>query len=150
MRKPIACAVPLVLAGLLLAPPLGATQTDERSRTEGLKETDHFVAAGGNMSEAVAKAKQQVQKTLDAYNTIVTQPSVNMNSYYKKLMKSLDSMNDRLTEARRKIDEMQQAADSYFAGRASTVKNIQDPQLQDRARQRLTDSQKQFGEVLQS
>jgi hypothetical protein len=45
---------------------------------------------------------------------------------------------------------MQQAGDTYFSGRADTIKNIQDPQLQDRAKQRLTDSQQHFSEVLQS
>lgn len=42
------------------------------------------------------------------------------------------------------------AADIYFTGRAETIKNIQSADLQDRAKQRLTDSQKQFDSVLQS
>ena len=45
-------------------------------------------------------------------------------------------MNDRVAEARQKVDQMQQAGDIYFTGRAETLKGIQDPQLQDRARQR--------------
>jgi hypothetical protein len=108
------------------------------------------VKAGGNTSEAVATAKLQIQKTLDAYNALVTQPSKNMKGDYKKVMKSMDSMNDQVAEAGRRVDQMQQAGDTYFAGRAETIKNIQDPQLQDRARQRLADSQKDFGGVLES
>jgi len=139
-----------VLSGLLVVPLIAVTQTAERSRTEGLKETDKFVKAGGNTSEAVATAKLQTQKTLDAYNTLVTQPSKNMKGDYKKLMKSMDSMNDQVAEAGRKVDQMQQAGDIYFTGRAETIKNIQDPQLQDRAKQRLADSQKDFGGVIES
>jgi len=126
------------------------TQTPERSRTQGLKETDKFVKAGGNTSEAVANAKLQTQKTLDTYNTLVTQPSTNMKGDYKKLMKSMDSMNDRVADAARRVDQMQQAGDTYFSGRAETIKNIQDPQLQDRAKQRLADSRHEFEGVLQS
>ena len=127
-----------------------AQETAERSRTQGLKETDRFVKAGAGASEAVANAKLQTQKTLEAYNTLVTQPSTNMKGDYKKLMKSMDSMNDRVETARQKIAETQKAGDVYFSGRAETIKNIQDPQLQERAKQRLGESQKEFAGVLQS
>jgi hypothetical protein len=150
MRKPIMQVTKSIAVVIVLAPLLAAGQTAERSRTEGLKETDRFVKAGGKTSEAVANAKLQIQKTLDAYNALVTQPSQNMKGDYKKLMKSMDSMNDSAVEARQKVEQMQQAADTYFSGRAETIKNIQDPQLQDRAKQRMADSQKEFGGVLQS
>ena len=128
-----------------VAVPQSTTQeTPERSRTQGLKETDRFVKAGGSTSEAVANAKLQTQKTLDAYNALVTQPSTNMKGDYKKLMKSVDSMSNRVEGARQKITEMQKTGDVYFDGRAQTIKNIKDPQLQERAKQRLDDSQKEF------
>ncbi len=129
---------------------LSAQDTAERSRTQGLKETDRFVKAGGSTSQAVTNARVETQKTLDTYNTLVTQPSTNMKGDYKKLMKSMDTMNDRVQGARQKIGEMQKAGDIYFNGRAATIKNIQDPQLQERARQRLDDTQKEFASVLQS
>ena len=150
MRRLMACTGSFVLSGLLLTPLVAQEQTPERSRTQGLKETDKFVKAGGDTSQAVANAKMQIQKTLEMYNTLVTQPSKNMKGDYKKLMKSMDGMNDRVTEARQKVDQMQQAGDTYFTGRAATIKNIQDPQLHDRAQQRLADSQKQFAAVLGS
>ena len=158
MRKLISCAGLFVVSGIGVVPLVATTQTpaptqaptEERSRTQGLKETDRFVKAGGSTVQAVSDGKTQTQKTLDAYNALVTQPSKNMKGDYKKLMKSMDSMNDRVTDARQKVDQMQQAADTYFNGRAETIKNIQDPELQGRAKQRLADSQKQFGEVLQS
>ena len=135
---------------LFVAPLAAAQETAERSRTQGLKETDRFVKAGSTTSEAVANAKLQTQKTLDAYNALVTKPSTNMKGDYKKLMKSMDSMNDRVEVARQKIAEMQKAGDVYFSGRAETIKNIKDPQLLDQAKQRLGVSQKEFAGVLQS
>jgi hypothetical protein len=151
MKNVSACLGSVGAVCILLAVPLAATpQSPDRSRTQGLKETDKFVKAGGNTSEAVANAKLQTQKTLDAYNALVTEPSTDMKGDYKKLMKSMDSMNDRVADAGRKVDEMQKAGDTYFTGRAETIKNIQDAQLQDRAKQRLADSQAKFGVVLQS
>jgi ABC-type transporter Mla subunit MlaD len=159
MRKVISCAGLFVLSGIGVVPLVATTQTqppptqaptEERGRTQGLKETDRFVKAGGNTVQAVSDGRAQTQKTLDAYNALVTQPSKNMKGDYKKLMKSMDSMNDKVADARQKVDQMQQAADTYFNGRAETIKNIQDPQLQERAKKRMADSQKQFSEVLQS
>ena len=99
MQRGIARTARLILAVVLVAP-LAAQETPERSRTEGLKETDRFVKAGGKTSEAVEQAKLQTQKTLDAYNALVTKPSTNMKGDYKKVMKSADSMNDRVAAAR--------------------------------------------------
>ncbi len=149
MRRLITRTAPFVLSLVLVAPLIAAAQS-ERSRTQGLKEADKFIKAGGSTSEAVATAKTQTQKTLDAYNTLVIRPSTNMKGDYKKLMKSMDSMNARVAEAQQKIELMKQAADTYFAGRAETIAAIQDPALQERAKQRLTESQQQFGTVLQS
>jgi hypothetical protein len=117
----------------LLMPIVAAGQTSDRSRTEGLKETDRFIKAGGSTSASVATAKLEVQNTLTAYNTLVTQPSKNMKSDYKKLLKSMDSMNKKVTEATTKIAAMQNASDTYFQGRAETIKNIQDQPLQNQA-----------------
>jgi hypothetical protein len=145
----VSTALLLPLLNAPLTTPSIAAQQEERSRTEGLKETDQFVKAGGTMLDAVSSGKMQMSKTLLAYNTLVTQPSKNMKGDYKKLMKSLDTMNERVAEARQKIDAMQQSADTYFAGREGSIKNIHDAHLQERAKQRLTDSRKEFNTVLE-
>ena len=151
MQRGIARAAQLMLVVVFAVPLTAAAQEPaERSPTQGLKETDRFVKAGGKTSESVEQAKLQTQKTLDAYNALVTKPSTNMKGDYKKLMKSMDSMNDKVAGARQKIAEMQKAGDVYFNGRAETIKNIKDPQLLAQAKQRLGDNQKEFAGVLQS
>ena len=149
MQKQIARAARLVLAVVLVAP-LAAAQAPERSPTQGLKETDRFVKAGSTTSESVANAKLQIQKTLDTYNALVTKPSTDMKGDYKKLMKSMDSMNKSVGVARQKIGEMQKAGEVYFSGRAETIKGIKDPQLLEQAKQRLGSTQKEFDGVLTS
>src|SRR5689334_5136597 len=139
----------LIVVIALTAMLAGMQQTAERSRTQGLKETDRFVKAGGEISQKVAEAKNQAKTTLDAYNALVTQPSKDMKGDYKRLMKAKDSMNAKVADAREKLGEMQKAGDTYFAGRAETIKNIQDSALQDRAHKRLEENQKAFAGVLQ-
>jgi ElaB/YqjD/DUF883 family membrane-anchored ribosome-binding protein len=139
-----------VAIACLLTPVVVAGQTAERSPTEGLKETDRFVKAGKATTEFITDAKDEVQKTLTAYNTLVAQPSKNMQKDYKKLLKSVDSMNKKMTDATTKLGVMQGAGDTYFQGRGDSIKNIQDPSLQTQAQQRMAQSQKDFSAVLAS
>ena len=135
----------------LLIPAFAAGQTEERSRTQGLKETDKFIKAGGITAQSVADADTQVKTTLSAFNVLVAQPSgtANMKGSYKKVLKASDSMQAKVADAQVKVDAMQAAGTTYFDGRAETIKNIQDAALQERAQQRLEESQKQFAAVLQ-
>jgi phosphoenolpyruvate-protein kinase (PTS system EI component) len=139
-----------VAIACLVTPLVAAAQTSERGRTEGLKETDRFIKAGNATTESVTEAKEEVQKTLTNYNTLVTQPSKNMQSDYKKLLKSVDSMNKKVNEATEKLGAMQTAGDTYFQGRKTTIKDIQDPSLQKQAEQRMAQNQKEFAGVLAS
>jgi predicted nucleic acid-binding Zn-ribbon protein len=137
-----------ILIGVLPAAVALSAQTAERSRTQGLKETDEFLKAGKATSESVGEAKLLMQKTVDAYNALVTQPSKDMKGDYKKLMKAMDSMNEKVADARGKIDAMQVTSSTYFSGRAETIKSIQDPALQKQAQDRLATNQKDFAAVM--
>ena len=150
MRKTLSRLPPAIVIAILTMPVLMAGQTAERSRTQGLKETDRFVKAGESTSQSITNGKMQVQKTLDAYNSLVTQPSKDMKGDYKKLLKSSDAMNGKVAEARQKIEAMQKAGETYFSGRAETIKGITDPALQSQAQERLTANQKDFAGVLES
>jgi len=125
-----------------------AAQTAERSRTQGLKETDRFVKSGATISQKVAAAKAQAKTTRDAYNILLTQPSKNMKSDYKRLMKAKDAMDAKVADARAKLDDMQRMGDAYFSGRAESIKGIQDAGLQKQAQQRLEDNQKAYAGVV--
>ena len=150
MRTTLSRIPPAIVVAILSMPVLLTAQTAERSRTQGLKETDRFVKAGESTTQSVTTGKMQLQKTLDAYNSLVTQPSKDMKGDYKKLLKSSDAMNDKVAEARQKIEAMQKAGETYFSGRAETIKAITDPALQSQAQERLTTNQKEFAGVMES
>ena len=150
MRTTLSRIPPAIVVAILSMPVLLTAQTAERSRTQGLKETDRFVKAGESTTQSITTGKMQLQKTLDAYNSLVTQPSKDMKGDYKKLLKSSDVMNDKVAEARQKIEAMQKAGETYFSGRAETIKAITDPALQSQAQERLTANQKEFAGVMES
>jgi len=141
---------PTILMGMLTLPAALTAQTEERSRTQGLKETEKFVKAGRATTQAVEEGKLEAQKTLEAYNTLVTQPSKDMKGDYKRVLKGTEAMNDKVANAREKIEAMQKARDIYFSGRTEAIKNIQDPALHKQAQERLAADQKQFGGVLEA
>jgi hypothetical protein len=153
MHVTIARAGGLLLAALLAAPLMTAAQTApaqgaERSRTQGLKETDKFIKAGNNAHASIEGARHETKNTLDMYNKLVTQPSKNMKGDYKKLMGAVDDMKEEIADARVEITGMRAKGDTYFTGRETTNKGIQDPALQAAAATRLAASKKDLDTVL--
>ena len=133
MHVTIARAAGVLLIALLSAPLMAAAQTApepsaERSRTQGIKETDRFIKAGNNAHASIANARLESKHTLDMYNKLVTQPSKNMKGDYKKLMGAVDDMKEEVADAQLEITNMRASGDTYFAGRETTNKDIQDPQ----------------------
>jgi DNA anti-recombination protein RmuC len=117
---------------------------------EGVKETEQFIKAGGNTSEAVGEAKTQLQTTLTNYNDLLGKQAKEMKDSYNKLRKNVKEFDEKAADARTRVTEMQTTGTTYFAGRAAAIKKIQDPALQTQAQQRLDASQKDFGGVMAS
>jgi len=120
------------------------------AQTEGVKETGQFVDAGANTSSAVGKARLQVQNTLTAYNTLVTQPSKDMKGDFKKLLNGAKDTGERVDDARERVTKMEAAGDTYFTGRAAAIKGIQSTDLREKGQQRLDESRKGYAGVLAS
>ena len=150
MPVKITRAAGLLLTALLATPLMAPAQNAERSRTQGIKETDRFIKAGNNAHASIANARLESKHTLDMYNKLVTQPSKNMKGDYKKLMGAVDDMNEEIADARLEITNMRANGDTYFTGRETTNKAIQDQQLQSSAATRLATSRKDFDTVLAS
>jgi hypothetical protein len=150
MHVKIARAAGLLLTALLATPLMSAAQNAERSRTQGIKETERFIKAGNNAHTSIANARLETKHTLDMYNKLVTQPSTNMKGDYKKLLGAVDDMKEEIADARLEITNMRTSGDTYFTGRETTNKAIQDQQLQSSAATRLASSRKDFDSALAS
>jgi Protein of unknown function (DUF2959) len=129
---------------------LAAVPSAQRSETEGIKETASFLKAGTDTSSAVSQGKMQIQKTLGAYNTLVTQPSKDMKGDYKRLLAAAKDTDQKVDDARERVTAMEAAGNTYFTGRAATIKDIQSTELRDQAQQRLDENQKEYATVLES
>lgn len=139
---------PIAMVSMLML--IGALPSAQRGDTEGIKETEDFVKTGDKTSHSVVEAKSHIQNTLDAYNALVTQPSKDMKGDYKKLLKTVKDMNEKVASARQDVTSMETVGGTYFSGRAAAIKNIQDVTLREKAQQRLNDNQSAFSGVLAS
>ena len=83
-----------IILALVAMPVVMSGQTAERSRTQGLKETNQFVKASETTSQAITNGKTELQKTLTAYNTLVTQPSKDMKGPTGKLSDAINGSFD--------------------------------------------------------
>jgi hypothetical protein len=133
--------------GAAFASLLGASPA---SAQEGVKETEQFIKAGGNLSQSVGEAKVQLQNTLTNYSELLGKSATDMKDSYKKLLKNIKQSDEKIESARTHVAQMQETGKTYFAGREASVKKIQDPTLQSQAQERLTASQKEFDGVLAS
>jgi len=129
---------------------LGVVPSAQRSDTEGIKETTSFVKAGTETSGAVSESRTQIQKTLGAYNTLVTQPSKDMKADYKKLLEAAKETDEKVDDARERVGTMEAAGTTYFTGRAASIKDIQNTELRDQAQLRLDANQKEYADILAS
>ena len=127
-----------------------ALPSAQRSQTEGIKEAEKFVNAGAGTASAVGKAKLQVQDTLTAYNGLVTLPTKDMKGDYRKLLNRAKDTGKRVDEARERVTKMEAAGETYFAGRATTITEIQDAALREKAQQRLNENKQEYSIVIAS
>jgi len=117
------------------------------AQTEGIKETEKFVKAGEDTSQAVADAHVQTKTALDAYNALVQGDSKDMKEDYKKLLKAQKDMNNRVADARKTVAEMDKQAAIYFTSRSDAIGQIQDTGMRDQAKTRLEESKKEYDKV---
>ena len=127
-----------------------ALPSAQRSDTEGIKEAEKFVDAGADTVKAAGKTREQIQKTLAAYNALVTEPSTDLKGDFKKLLNGAKDMDEEVADARERITKMQTTGDTYFAGRAVAMKEIQNADLLEKAQRRLDENKQQFAGVIAS
>ena len=140
----------ITVATVVMSMSVVALPSAQRSQTEGIKEAEKFVNTGADTASAVGKARLQVQATLAAYNALVTQASKDMKGDYKKLLNGAKDMAQKVDGARERITKMQAAGDTYFAGRAATIKEIQDADLRRQGAATARPEQQEYASVMAS
>jgi hypothetical protein len=71
-----------------------------------------------------------------------------MKGDYKKLLNAAKDTDQKVDDARERVATMEAAGDTYFAGRAATIKDIQSEGLRKQAQQRLDENQSEYAAMM--
>jgi len=113
----------------------------------GPEQTAKFLKTVEGTVKAIGESKVQLQKTVTTYNSITEMTAKDLKSAYKDLNKDVADSEKKVVEGRPKVDEMNTAAEAYFAAWKASAAAISDPDLRKRSEERLADTQARFKNI---
>jgi septal ring factor EnvC (AmiA/AmiB activator) len=132
---------------ILLAAGLVALAASPALSQAGPEQTQKFVKTMETTVKSIGETRQQLEKTLAGYNSIMDQTAQDTKGAYKDLGKDITNSEKKVGEARLKVDEMNaEAARNFTAWKESTAA-ITDPALRKRSEERLADAQTRYEKV---
>jgi hypothetical protein len=128
------------ISTMLLAGSLAGAQ-------EGVNQTEDLIKKGEQTVKAMAEAKQQLEKTLATYNTIVDGKAADPKESYKDLGKAVKDSEDRVADVTRRHEEMDVEGGKLFASWQTSVETISTPELKKKSQERLEATQARYGKI---
>ena len=113
----------------------------------GPEQTAKFLKTVEGTVKAVGESRAQLQKTVATYNSITEMTATDLKGAYKDLNKDVEGSEKKVVEGRPKVDEMNTAAEGYFAAWKASAAAISDPDLRKRSEERLADAQARFAKI---
>ena len=117
---------------------------------EGHKQTERLVKRAGETLKEIVGTKQQLQKTLTQYNSIIEGKTDDANKTYKDLVKSVEQCEKKRGDVQKKTDEMEQEAHVFFQEWTTSLDAIANADLKKRSQDRLNDTRVRYGDILRS
>jgi uncharacterized protein YhaN len=121
-----------------------------RAQDQGVKQVNQLVKRANSTVEAINDAKQQLQKTMAAYDSVLAPDVKDRRGAYKKLQKEMANTEKKRLEIAEKSKEMNAQADTVFQSWEGSMAGISDPDLRKRSEERLTHTKDRFGEIRNS
>ncbi len=124
----------------------GAAQAQD----EGVKQIEQLIKSAKTQVEAIRDARQQLEKTMTAYNAVLAPDVKDRRDAYKSLQKEMATSEKKRADVATRSREMNVEADKLFKSWEGTTAAIQSPELRDRSQQRLKRTQDRFTELRQT
>ena len=138
-RESIIAAVTTIVASTLVV----------SAQQEGVKQIEQLIKRAHDQVASINDAKQQLVKTMDAYNAVLAPDVKDRRDAYKKLQKEMADTEKKRGEVTSRSREMNADADKLFKSWEGSTAAIQSPDLKQRSEQRLKTTQDRFGELRQ-
>jgi hypothetical protein len=121
-----------------------------RAQDEGVKQIEQLIKSAKTQVEAIRDARQQLQKTMTAYNAVLAPDVKDRRDAYKTLQKEIATSEKKRAEVATRSQELNVEADKLFKSWEGTTAAIQSPELRERSQQRLKRTQDRFTELRQT
>src|SRR5262245_9660064 len=117
------------------------------AQDEGVKQIQQLIKKANAEVESINDAKAQVQKTMEAYNTVLAPDVKDRRDAYKKLQKEMANADKKRTEVSSRTGEMNAEADRLFKSWQGSTVGISNLDLRKRSEERLQRAQDRFAEI---
>jgi hypothetical protein len=134
----------LVFALVAAAAALRATPVASQA---GPEQTAKFVKTLEGTVKAIGESRTQLQKTVATYNSITAMTAKDIKGAYKDLNNDVADSEKKVVDGGPKVDEMNTAAEGYFAAWKESAAAISDADLRKRSEDRLADAQARFKNI---
>lgn len=120
----------------------------ESGKTEGQKQVETLTARINSFAEALASAKTELNNVLGSHDNIVHNKDGQLDVHFGQFNKGLDRLESRSEDLRARIDQVKQVATPYFAQWEAKLKQIQNENTQQMARQRMEKTKNEYEEFI--
>ena len=132
---------------MALAAGLGALAAGPALGQSGQEQTQKLVKSVDSTVKSIGDTRQQLEKTVAGYNSIMEQTAKDAKDAYKDLGKDITESEKKVGDARLKVDEMNAEAQRHFTAWKESAVAITDPELRKKSEQRLADAQARFQKI---
>jgi chromosome segregation ATPase len=132
---------------VVLAAGLGALAAGPALGQSGQEQTQKLVKSVDSTVKSIGDTRQQLEKTVAGYNSIMEQTAKDPKDAYKDLGKDITESEKKVGDARLKVDEMNSEAQRHFTAWKENAAAITDPELRKKSEQRLADAQARFQKI---
>ena len=126
---------------------VASLQATPAAAQAGPEQTAKFLKTVEGTVKAIGESRAQLQKTVATYNSITEMTAKDLKGAYKDLDKDVADSEKKVADGRPKVDEMNTAAEGYFAAWKASAAAISDPALRKRSEDRLADAKARFDKI---
>lgn len=132
---------------VVLAAGLSALAAGPALGQSGQEQTQKLVKSVDSTVKSIGDTRQQLEKTVAGYNSIMEQTAKDPKDAYKDLGKDITESEKKVGDAKLKVDEMNAEAQRHFTAWKESAAAITDPELRKKSEQRLADAQARFQKI---
>jgi cell division septum initiation protein DivIVA len=117
---------------------------------QGFRQTDRLMSRAENSARAIEDTKGELQRTLEAYNSMFDGSAKNPRRAYQISLRGVERSEKRVGDIQKRLNEMQIEADKYFADWTTSLDAIINQDLRRRSEARRDETRAGYDNIHQA